>query len=106
GYNNVSDLGGKVKEPARSIPRAIVGAIALVGVLYLLMTVAIIGVVPWQQAAQSQHIVSDYIELIYGQWAGWLLTALVLSAVVASVFALVLGASRIPYAAAADGKFF
>jgi len=106
GYNNVCYLGGEVKEPARNIPRAIVGAIALVGVLYLLMTVAIIGVVPWRQAAQSQHIVSDYMELIYGPWAGWLLTGLVVGAVFASVFALVLGASRIPYAAAADGKFF
>ena len=106
GYNNVCYLGGEVKEPARNIPRAIVGAIVLVGVLYLLMTVAIIGVVPWRQAAQSQHIVSDYIELIYGPWAGWLLTALVLGAVFASVFALVVGASRIPYAAAADGRFF
>ena len=106
GYNNVCYLGGEVKEPARNIPRAIVGAIGLVGVLYLLMTIAIIGVVPWQQAAQSQHIVSDYIELIYGPWAGWILTALVLGAVFASVFALILGASRIPYAAAADGKFF
>lgn len=106
GYNNVCYLGGEVKEPARNIPRAIVSAIGLVGVLYLLMTISIIGVVPWQKAAQSQHIVSDYIELLYGPWAGWLLTALVLGAVFASVFALVLGASRIPYAAAADGRFF
>jgi len=106
GYNNVCYLGGEVKEPARNIPRAIVAAIGLVGVLYLLMTVAIIGVVPCRQVAQSQHIVSDYIELIYGPWAAWLLTVLVLGAVFASVFALVLGASRIPYAAAADGRFF
>jgi len=106
GYNNVCYLGGEVKEPARNIPRAIVGAILLVGVLYLLMTISIIGVVPWRQAVASQHIVSDYIELIYGSWAAWLLTALVLGAVFASVFALVLGSSRIPYAAAADGRFF
>ncbi|MFQ5694359.1 MAG: APC family permease [Terriglobia bacterium] len=106
GYNNVCFLGGEVKEPSKNIPRAIVFSILLVAVLYFFMTVSIIGVVPWREAMQSPHVVSDFMELIYGSWAGRVLTVLILGAAFASVFALLLGYTRIPYAAAADGRFF
>ena len=106
GYNNVCFLGGEVKNPEKNIPRAIVFSIVLVAVLYFLMTVSIIGVVPWQEAMQSKHVVSDFMELIYGAWAGRVFTVLILGAAFASVFALLLGYTRIPYAAAVDGKFF
>ena len=106
GYNNVCFLGGEVKNPTKNIPRAIVFSIFLVALLYFFMTVAIIGVVPWQDAMQSKYVVSDFMEIIYGPWAAQVLTVLILGAALASVFALLLGYSRIPYAAAADGKFF
>jgi len=105
GYNNVCYLGGEVKDPTRNIPRAIIVSILVVAALYFFMTFAIIGVVPWQQAAKSPHLVSDFIEMIYGARAGVVLTVLILGAAFASVFALMVGQSRIPYAAAADGQF-
>ena len=106
GYNNVCFLGGEVKNPSKNIPRAIVISILLVTALYFFMTTSIIGVVPWRDAMQSQHVVSDFMEIIYGPWAGHVLTVFILGAAFASVFALLLGYSRIPYAAAADGRFF
>lgn len=106
GYSNACYLGGEVKNPEKNIPRAIVLSILVVATLYFFMTASIIGVVPWQQAANSPHVVSDFMEIIYGHWAGQVLTVLILGAAFASVFALMLGYSRIPYAAATDGKFF
>ncbi len=106
GYNNVCFLGGEVKEPSKNIPRAVVFSIFLVAALYFFMTISIIGVVPWREALESQHVVSDFMDLIYGSWAGGVLTVLILGAAFASVFALLLGYTRIPYAAAADGRFF
>ncbi|MFQ6031238.1 MAG: APC family permease, partial [Dehalococcoidia bacterium] len=106
GYNNVCFLGGEVKKPSKNIPRAVVFSILLVSALYFFMTISIIGVIPWREAMQSQHVVSDFMELIYGSWAGGVLTVLILGAAFASVFALLLGYTRIPYAAAADGRFF
>jgi amino acid transporter len=106
GYNNVCFLGGEVQNPSKNIPRAVVFSIILVAVLYFLMTVSIIGVIPWQEAMKSSHVVSDFMEMIYGSWAGGVLTVLILGAAFASVFALLLGYTRIPYAAAADGRFF
>jgi fructoselysine transporter len=50
--------------------------------------------------------VSAFIERIYGATAAKLATALVLCVAFSSLFAVVLGYSRVPYAAALDGNFF
>lgn len=106
GYNNVCYLGGEVKNPTQTIPRAVIVSILVVALLYLLMTASILGVVPWEEVAASQHVVSDFMEMIYGHWGARVLTVLILGAALGSVFAIMIGSSRIPYAAAADGEFF
>ena len=77
-----------------------------VAAIYSLMNLSIIGVVPWREAMQSRFIASDFMEKLYGPRAAAVATALVLWTAFASVFALLLGYSRIPYAAAVDGHFF
>ncbi len=106
GYNNICFLGGEVRNPSRNIPFAVIASIAIVALLYIFLNTTILGVMPWQDAMASQHVVSDFMEVIYGSWAAQVLTYLVLGASAASVFALLLGYSRIPYAAAKDGRFF
>jgi amino acid transporter len=88
------------------MPRSIVLSVLLVGAMYALMTLAILGVVPWREAAQSKFVAARFMEIIYGQWAGSAVTLLILWSAVASVFALVLAYSRVPYAAALDGYFW
>ena len=106
GYNNICFLGGEVRNPGRNIPFAVIASIAIVALLYIFLNTTILGVVPWRDAMESKHVVSDFMEIVYGPWAAQVLTYLVLAASAASVFALLLGYSRIPYAAAADGRFF
>ena len=106
GYNNVCFLGGEVRNPGRNIPFAVIASIAIVALLYIFLNTAILGVVPWREAMDSQHVVSDFMEIVHGPWAAQTLTYLVLGASAASVFALLLGYSRIPYAAAKDRRFF
>ncbi|MDE0263186.1 MAG: APC family permease [Bryobacterales bacterium] len=106
GYNNICFLGGEVRNPSRNIPFAVIASIAIVALLYIFLNTTILGVVPWRDAMASQHVVSDFMEIVYGPWAARLLTYLVLAASAASVFALLLGYSRIPYAAAKDRRFF
>src|SRR5204862_3859538 len=62
--------------------------------------------VPASAHPQSDFIVSVFMERIYGSRVATLFTALVLWTAFGSVFALLLGYSRIPYAAALDGTFF
>ncbi len=106
GYYNVNHLGGEVREPERNIPRAIFISIIGIAVLYLAMQTSILGVMPWQEAAKSEFIVSLFVEKIYGSTAAKIATAMILWIAFGSLFALTLGYSRIPYAAAADGTFF
>jgi amino acid transporter len=106
GYYDICYVGGEVRNPERVIPRAIILSVILVAGIYSLMNLAIIGVVPWREAMQSPYIAAHFMEKLYGAWAGTTLTVFILWTSVASVFALMLGYSRIPYAAALDGYFF
>ncbi len=106
GYYNVCYLGGEIREPERNIPRSIFISIIGIAVLYLLMQVSIMGVVPWNEAAQSQFIVSTFVERIFGPQVATLATITVLWIAFASLFSALLGYSRVPYAAAVDGTFF
>ncbi len=106
GYSNICYLGGEVKDPPRTIPRAVILSLLFVAAIYLLMSTSVIAVVPWQEAARSTAIASDMLARIYGGWAGTAATVLVLWTTFAALFALMLGYTRIPYAAAVDGRFF
>jgi APA family basic amino acid/polyamine antiporter len=112
GYYNVSFLGDEVKNPAKTIPRAILLSILLTAGLYLAMNICILGVIPWQeiarpaQSSSGLYVVSLFMKKIYGPWAANLVTALVMWTAFASVFSLLLGYSRVPYAAAIDGNYF
>jgi basic amino acid/polyamine antiporter, APA family len=112
GYYNVCFLGDEVKDPGKTIPRALLLSILLVGCLYVVMNVSILGVVPWQEITQSAqssnklYVVSVFMNRVYGPWAANLVTGLVMWTAFASVFSLLLGYSRVPYAAALDGNYF
>jgi APA family basic amino acid/polyamine antiporter len=106
GYYDICYVAGEVRDPARVIPRAIVWSVIAVAALYALTNLGIISVVPWREAMQSKFIASEFMERLYGARAASGLTLLVLWTAFASVFALLLGYSRIPYAAAIQGDFF
>jgi fructoselysine transporter len=62
--------------------------------------------VPWREAQNSSSLASLAIERLYGHAAAQLMTIMVLWIALASVFSVLLGYSRVPYAAALDGNFF
>jgi len=106
GYYNVCYLAEEIRDPGRVIPRAIMFSILAVGTLYVLMTASFLSVIPWRDAIHSRYIASLYIETLQGAAAGKVMTVLLLWIAFSSVFSLLLGYSRIPYAAALDGNFF
>jgi len=115
GYYDICYIGDEVKQPGRVIPRSIIISLVAVAVIYLTMNMAIIGVVPWREfvpapgtplADPPPPVVSMYIEKLYGSGAAKTFTVMVLWTAFASCFSLMLGYSRIPYAAARDGNFF
>ena len=61
---------------------------------------------PWPTAPRGNFVAARAAELVYGRWAGTLVALLVVWTAFASVFSLLAGYSRIPFAAARDGNFF
>lgn len=106
GYNNVCMIGGEIKNPRRTIPLAVLTSILIVAVLYIGLSLAILGTVPWRQALESKAIVADFMRMVYGNRGADIAVALVLLASLGSVLVLLLGYSRVPYTAAASGNFF
>jgi amino acid transporter len=106
GYFNVCLIADEVREPKKTIPRSVLFSIVVIALLYLGMNVSIVGVLPWREAAHSQAVVADFMVRIYGTAGGNVITILILLAAFGSVYAGLLGYSRIPYAAAVDGQFF
>ena len=106
GYYDICYVGGEVRNPERVIPRSIIYSVIGISTIYLLTTVSIISVIPWREAMHSKFIAAEFIEKLYGGKAAAVVTGLVLWTAFASLFALLLGYSRIPYAAAINGHFF
>jgi basic amino acid/polyamine antiporter, APA family len=112
GYYDVCYIGDEVQDPGRVIPRSILISTAAVALIYFAINLSIIGVVPWREFVpaaahpQSDFVVSIFMEKIYGSGIATLFTLMILWTAFGSVFALLLGYSRVPFAAAQRGYFF
>ena len=112
GYYDICYIGDEVENPGRVIPRSILISTVAVAAIYFGINLSIIGVVPWREFVpadahpESSFIVSTFMERIYGSGVATVFTLMILWTAFGSVFALLLGYSRIPYAAARDGYFF
>jgi amino acid transporter len=111
GAYNICFLGAEVRNPGYTIPRAILWSVGLVATLYLMMNVSVLGVLPWQSmvnAGTGAHlsVVAVLMQSVYGNIAGQCIALLVIWTAFASVYALLLSYSRVPYAAALDGNYF
>jgi len=112
GYYNICFLGGEVRQPERTIPRAILLSVLFVASFYVAMDLAALPAVrdsashAAQTAAPKLQLVADVARSAFGEWAGRTIAALVVWTAFASVFSLLLGYSRVPYAAARDGNYF
>ena len=112
GYYNVCHLGGEIKNPGKNIPASMFISVIGIGILYLAMNMSVSSVIHWQEikqwqdSGQNNFVVSTFIERLYGGAAANVATLMILWVALASLFAVMLGYSRVPYAAAVDGAFF
>jgi amino acid transporter len=112
GYYDVCYIGDEVRNPGTVIPRSILVSTIGVALIYVAINLSIIGIVSWRELVPadahpaSDFVVSALMEKIYGSRIASVFTLLVLWTAFGSVFALLLGYSRVPYAAAREGYFF
>lgn len=112
GYYNICFLGGEVRHPERTIPKAILLSVVFVAAFYLAMNLAVLPTLhsmvehSLSGSAPPLQLVAEIAQSAFGLWAGRLMAALIIWTAFASVFSLLLGYSRVPYAAARDGNYF
>lgn len=111
GYNTSAYLAGEVEQPGRVIPKSIILSIVGILVIYLVMQVGVLGVVDWHrmldpESAAYKSVASVVLSETWGSTAAGIVTVLILITAVASVFAGLLGGSRVPFEAAKDNVFF
>ncbi len=112
GYYNICFLGAEVRRPGRTIPRAILLSVLFVSAFYIAMNLAALPSLrsaashAAESAALRVQLVADIARSAFGRWAGYTIAALIVWTAFASVFSLLLGYSRVPYAAARDGNYF
>ena len=113
GYYDICYIGDEVKNPGRTIPRSVIISVIAVAAIYIAINLSIIGIIPWREfvPAEATRPLSDFVvsvmmERIYGTKVATIVTIMILWTAFGSCFALLLGYSRIPFAAARDGYFF
>src|SRR5579863_6459155 len=106
GWEDLNLVGSEVENPSRNFPRALVGGVALVAVIYLMFSAACLKVLPFASVAGAPHIASGGVAHVAGRGAaGWITLAMVMSAI-GSMNSSILSGARVPYAMARDGIFF
>ncbi len=111
GYYNVCYVGDEVRDPGRTIPRAILLSAAIVVVLFAGIHLAMLGTVPWQtvpdpSSGLDYSLPADFMTRAVGPWAAALLMLLLIWCCFGAAFCGLLGYSRVPYGAARQGHFF
>lgn len=105
GYYQVCYLGAEVKDPGRTIPRAVGYSIVGVTIIDVAISFGFIGASPWREVMASESVGAQFMSQVWGPWAGQVLAGLIVVTAFASIYALLLGYSRVPFAAAQDGVF-
>jgi amino acid transporter len=112
GYYNITFLGSEVKQPEKTIPRSILLSVLFVASFYVAMNMAALPAVrdsvshAAAGAVVHLQLAAEIAQSAFGAWAGRLMAALIVWTAFSSVFSLLLGYSRVPYAAARDGNYF
>ncbi|GAB3725879.1 APC family permease [Amycolatopsis oliviviridis] len=105
GYNTSAYLGGEVRDPGRTLPRSIIFSILGIMSLYFLLQLGVLGSIPLEELKTATSVASTVLEQAWGTGTAKVITVFIVIAAVGSVFAGLLGGSRVPFEAARDKVF-
>ena len=106
GWQDVTCLSGEVRDPARSLPRALIGGTAAVIAIYLSANAAYLHVLPIEAVARSPLVAADVAVRLVGPVGSALVAAMVCVATFGSLNAVLMAIPRVFWAMADDGVFF
>lgn len=105
GWWDLSKVAGEVREPERTLPRALVYGVTILTVVYILTSAAFIYLVPLEQVTTAETFAAQAGEVLFGRMGGRVLSGIVIVAVLGSLAAVVMSAPRVYFAMARDGLF-
>ncbi|WP_043006398.1 amino acid permease [Comamonas testosteroni] len=104
GFDVVATSAEEVREPQKTLPRGIFGGLALVTLLYILVTLALTGMVPYTELAKAENpsLATAFIS-VGANWAAQVIAVGVLLGLTTVVMVLLMGSARILMALSRDG---
>jgi APA family basic amino acid/polyamine antiporter len=109
GWSNLTILAGEVHNPGRNIPKALIGGMLIIVVLYLLVNLSYFYVLTPTDVASvplTSSVATEVVLQFLGPIATGLMAAGLLISTVGSLHTGILTAARVPFAMARDGLFF
>lgn len=106
GFQGLAQIGGEIRDPRRTIPRAAILGVLAVVILYFLINVVYFRVLGFSLVANSQNVASDAAVHLVGRIAARWLTLFMMLSALGSLHGSFLTRPRVPYAMARDGQFF
>ena len=105
GWWDVAKVAGEIREPARTLPLALVFGVATVTLVYILTSAVFLYLVPLESVTSGETFASQAGEVLFGSAGGKILSAIVALTVLGSLSAIVMSAPRVYFAMARDGLF-
>lgn len=106
GWADLTSMAGEVKEPGRTMPRAIIGGVLGVVAVYLAINAAYLYVLSVPAMAASELVASDAAQAVFGAAGASMAAALVVLSTFGALNGAMMTGPRVFYAMAEDGVFF
>jgi APA family basic amino acid/polyamine antiporter len=105
GWWDVSKIAGEVRDPGRTLPRAMLLGVLMVTGVYILVSAVFLYLVPLASVTSDETFVAQAGTVLFGPAGGKVFAAIVVVCVLSSLAALIMSAPRVYYAMAQDGLF-
>jgi basic amino acid/polyamine antiporter, APA family len=106
GWWDLSKLAGEVRDPARTMPRALVIGVSVVSIVYILTSAVFLYLVPLSGVSTDRGFATQAGEALFGRAGGMIFSLIVIVSVFGSLAGIILAAPRVYFAMARDRLFF
>lgn len=97
GWTNVGAIAGEMKNPGRDLPRAIVGGVSIIMLVYIIINIAYIQVIPADELMNLESPASAVAERIFGTFGGTLIKVGIIISVIGAANGFLMSGSRVCY---------
>ena len=106
GWADLTFLGGEVREPTRTLPRALLGGTAAIVVIYLVVNAAYLFLLSVSDMGNRPLVAADAARAIFGGAGASVVAAMVMVSAFGALNGATMTGPRIFFAMAGDGLFF